>query len=114
MLMDTWENGKTIPGDDKHEQKEHVGIISLYRDAVTFIKIGQVIKYDRPKQTKVNKILVTALLTPKKIRILPFHITLEEIIQCLGSYTQKGWDNIMIFLKYGLVIGLISSKKKMK
>ena len=35
MLMDTWENRKTISGDDKHKEKEHVGI------AVTFIKIGQ-------------------------------------------------------------------------
>ena len=47
-------NRKTISGDDNHKEKEHVGIMSLYRDAGYFYKnkTNQVTKYDRLKQIK--------------------------------------------------------------
>ena len=64
-------NRKTISGDDNHKEKEHVGIMSLYRDAGYFYKnkTNQVTMYDRLKQ--INKFVMIALLTPKKMNF-PF------------------------------------------
>lgn len=63
-----------------HEEKEHGCIISLQRDEGYFCKNRTNQFVNRPKQTKMNKNVVIPILTPKKERILYFHIGLEEII----------------------------------